>query len=149
MMHLTSELYNLNLQRCDRMTMAHGLEGRVPFLDTDFVRLSFAITPEQKLYRVQPVEKWLLRKTFEDLLPHDVVWRTKEQFSKGAGSADFFAHLADQQINDQAFRAEVEQIFNETGCRIVNKEELFYYREFRKRFINSAVVVLVKRWRGN
>ena len=89
-------MHNINLQRVDRMTMAHGLEARVPFLDTAMIALAARLSPELKLRSAQGdlVEKWILRKAFEDLLPHDIVWRDKEQFDQGSGTADLLQALA-------------------------------------------------------
>ena len=89
-------MHNINLQRVDRMTMAHGLEARVPFLDTAMIALAARLSPELKLRSAQGdlVEKWILRKAFEDLMPHDIVWRDKEQFDQGSGTADLLQALA-------------------------------------------------------
>ncbi|NJL54985.1 asparagine synthetase B, partial [bacterium] len=138
----TAELHNRNLQRLDRMTMAHGLEGRVPFLDRHFVEFSFTVPIEQKLYGSQPVEKWILRKAFEDLLPSEVVWRTKQKFAEGAGSAHIFQQIASAEITDEQFQREEWQIRDETGHRIRSKEELYYYRVFR-RFFKASTIPLV------
>ncbi len=82
-----ASLHNINLQRVDRMTMAHSIEGRVPFLDLESIHLAQRISPRYKLYGNERVEKWVLRKAFEDLLPHEIVWRKKEQFDEGSGVA--------------------------------------------------------------
>jgi len=86
-------MHNLNLQRVDRLTMAHGLEARVPFLDPEMVALAQRIPPELKLVRRggRRVEKWVLRRAVEDLLPASVVWRDKAQFDEGSGAADLLA----------------------------------------------------------
>jgi asparagine synthase (glutamine-hydrolysing) len=139
---ITAELHNRNLQRLDRMTMAHGLEGRVPFLDTAFVDFAFRIPIEDKFSPGQGVEKWILRKAFEAVLPEKIVWRAKEKFSQGAGSAHVFEHLADEQISERQFALESQQVFQETGHRIRSKEELYYYRIFRD-FFDSSVISLV------
>ena len=84
-------LHNINLQRVDRMTMAHSIEGRVPFLDVEMIDLAQTIPPEFKLKTnggPRPVEKWVLRKGCEDLLPAEIVWRDKEQFDEGSGTLD-------------------------------------------------------------
>jgi asparagine synthase (glutamine-hydrolysing) len=81
-------LHNVNLQRVDRMTMAHSIEGRVPFLDVEMIEAAQTVPPELKLRRngqARPVEKWLLRKVAEPLLPARIVWRQKEQFDDGSG----------------------------------------------------------------
>lgn len=79
------ELHHLNLQRCDRTTMAYGLEARVPFLDRDVIELVLSIPPEHK--QTVP-EKKLLREAFEGWLPADILWRGKEQFGDGSGAKD-------------------------------------------------------------
>jgi len=84
-------LHNINLQRVDRMTMAHSVEGRVPFLDVEMIELAQTIPPDLKLHRnggARPVEKWVLRKACEDLLPVEIIWRDKEQFDEGSGTVD-------------------------------------------------------------
>lgn len=144
---LTDSLHNCNLQRCDRMTMAHAIEGRVPFLDTESVELAFSIPVEQKIKGDEAVEKWVLRKAFEDTLPHEVTWRVKEQFSEGAGSAHFFEVWADDNITDTEFSAETDEILRNTDYRINSKEELLYYREFVNHF-PDAPMELVQPWRG-
>jgi len=83
-------LHNINLQRVDRLTMAHSIEARVPFLDVAMIALAQQIPAEWKLRRMSDdrlVEKWILRKACEDLLPPDIVWRNKEQFDEGSGTA--------------------------------------------------------------
>jgi asparagine synthase (glutamine-hydrolysing) len=82
-----SALHNINLQRVDRMTMAHSIEGRVPFLDLESISLGQRIPPQYKLSSAGRIEKWILRKAFEDLLPAEITWRIKEQFDEGSGVA--------------------------------------------------------------
>lgn len=142
LVEITAELHNRNLQRLDRMTMAHGLEGRVPFLDRQFVEFSFGVPIDQKLYGTQAVEKWVLRKAFEDMLPPEVAWRKKEKFAEGAGSAHIFQQIAESEISDDVFRAEIQHICDETGHQVRSKEELYYYRVFR-RFFRASTVPLV------
>jgi asparagine synthase (glutamine-hydrolysing) len=92
-------LHNINLQRVDRMTMAHSVEGRVPFLDINMVDLAQTIPPQLKLYRdgsSRAVEKWVLRKAFEDILPAEILWRDKEQFDEGSGTVDLLAEVIDR-----------------------------------------------------
>ena len=78
------ELHHVNLQRVDRMTMAHSLEGRVPFLDLDFIDAALRVPTDLKLPDGGP-EKWVLREAVADLLPAEIVWRTKSQFDEGSG----------------------------------------------------------------
>lgn len=91
-----SSLHNINLQRVDRLTMAHSIEGRVPFLDLDMIELGQRIPANIKIRenkKGKHVEKWILRKAFEDLLPHEIVWRGKEQFDEGSGTSDVLSGL--------------------------------------------------------
>lgn len=81
-------LHNLNLQRCDRVTMAHGVEARVPFLDRAMVNLAQRIPIELKLPREYGQEKAILRDAFAGWLPEDLLWRPKEQFGDGSGTAE-------------------------------------------------------------
>jgi len=88
-----ASLHNVNLQRVDRLTMAHSIEGRVPFLDLEMIDLAQRVPADLKLRRDsgRPAEKWILRKACEDLLPADIVWRVKEQFDEGSGTVDLLS----------------------------------------------------------
>ncbi len=79
------ELCGLNLQRCDRVTMAFGLEARVPFLDVDVIEMALSLPAEAKIPGPGRMEKDLLRRAFEGWIPDDVLWRTKAQFGDGSG----------------------------------------------------------------
>jgi len=87
-------MHDINLQRVDRMTMAHGLEARVPFLDITMPDLAMRIPARLKRRAGAPDDgsKWVLRKAFESWLPAEIVWRDKLQFDEGSGFSD---HLAD------------------------------------------------------
>lgn len=90
-------MHDSNLQRVDRMTMAHSLEARVPFLDPEVVDVAMQIPAELKLRRGprgRPMEKWILRHAFADLLPPEIIWRTKTQFDEGSGAVDRLSWLA-------------------------------------------------------
>jgi asparagine synthase (glutamine-hydrolysing) len=92
-------LHGLNLQRADRVTMAHGLEARVPFLDIEMIAFSLALPAAWKLPAPGRPEKWLLRRAFEGWVPDDVLWREKEQFGDGSGAAALLrtgAHAGDR-----------------------------------------------------
>ena len=100
-------LHNVNLQRVDRMTMVHSIEGRVPFLDVEMIELAQTIPPELKLKKdngPRAVEKWVLRKACEDLLPAEIVWRDKEQFDEGSGTIDLLP-LVKRTSNSTATRS--------------------------------------------
>ncbi len=91
-------MHNINLQRVDRMTMAHGLEARVPYLDLEMIDLAMRIDPALKLRAAADggdgIEKWILRRAFADLLPDDIVWRRKAQFDQGSGTDRLLAAAA-------------------------------------------------------
>jgi len=86
------DLYMFDCLRANKSTMAWGLEARVPFLDNEFIELSMAISPKEKMCikdGEKRMEKWILRKAFDTkddpYLPDEVLWRQKEQFSDGVG----------------------------------------------------------------
>jgi asparagine synthase (glutamine-hydrolysing) len=81
-------MHNINLQRVDRITMAQGLEARTPFLDRDLIAYAQQIPAalKMKVTAQGTVEKWILRKACEDLLPPALVWRKKAQFDEGSGT---------------------------------------------------------------
>lgn len=85
-------LHDVNLQRVDRMTMAHSLEARVPFLEVPMIETGLSVPVEHKLPAEGP-EKLVLRRAVADLLPADVVWRVKAQFDEGTGMADLLPDL--------------------------------------------------------
>ena len=120
-------LHNINLQRVDRLTMLHGLEGRVPFLDTDFIALGLSVPVALKL-RTLPdgrrVEKWVLRMACEDLLPTAIVWRNQVQFDEGSGTLDLLADALaplPEEIDLDAYRAT-------TSEPLRSAEEALYHR---------------------
>lgn len=123
-------LHNLNLQRCDRVTMAHGLEARVPFLDLDVVRTALSLPASWKLTSADRPEKWLLRTAFEGWLPDWLLWRRKEQFGDGTGASDVLATYADTQLNS----AEFADVCDDAPTSLRTPEEAFYYQLFVKHF---------------
>lgn len=124
---LTEKLQNTNLQRADRMSMAHGLEARVPFLDKEFVDFSLSLPAEWKIQDADHVEKQLLRDACEGLIPDRILNRPKSKFSDGAGSINFLAEYANEKISDDEFLEYKEQI-EDLGLR--SKEELLYFQIF-------------------
>ena len=123
-------LHHLNLQRCDRVTMAHGLEARVPFLSRDMLALALRIPMEWKLLgedgQEQAQEKALLREAFAGWLPEDILWRRKEQFGDGSGTADVMARQAARLVPDEDW--EQARIPGLPVAR--SREELAYQRIF-------------------
>jgi asparagine synthase (glutamine-hydrolysing) len=92
---ITAALHNTNLQRTDRMSMAHGLEARVPFLDVQSVALALRMPPTWKVHTSERPPKALLRQAFAAHLPAEIINRPKQKFSQGAGSADLLAQRAE------------------------------------------------------
>jgi asparagine synthase (glutamine-hydrolysing) len=117
-------LHNLNLQRADRVTMAHGLEARVPFLDREVIALALRLPAEWKLAPPGTQEKMLLRRAFEGWLPDDLLYRDKEQFGDGSGAADVLTHRLEATVTDEDFEA--DQHLVDPPFR--TKEELAYFR---------------------
>jgi asparagine synthase (glutamine-hydrolysing) len=118
-------LHGLNLQRCDRVSMAHGLEARVPFLDTDVIAHAMSLPPEMKVLE-DGVEKAHLRRAFTGWLPEDLLWRRKLQFGTGSGARDLLTPYWESRVTDAEFAEE-----NGTA-ELRTKEELAYYRAFRR-----------------
>ncbi|TDE59049.1 asparagine synthase (glutamine-hydrolyzing) [Nonomuraea mesophila] len=121
-------LHGLNLQRCDRVTMAHGLEARVPFLDADVIAHAMSLPPELKSLEPDGMEKGHLRRAFTGWLPERLLWRRKVQFGTGSGAQDLLTPHFDARVGDGEFATAVE----ESGVDLRTKEELAYYRVFRR-----------------
>ena len=98
-------LHHLNLQRCDRVTMAHGLEARVPFLARDMLAVAQRIPIAWKLLGEDGQEKRLLREAFRGWIPDEILWRRKEQFGDGSGTADAMNRVTDALVPDESWRS--------------------------------------------
>ena len=135
-----SKLHLYDCLRANKSLMAWGVEGRVPFLDKDFIDIAMRLNPEDKMNIVLPsdgseknggthqrMEKWILRKAFEDMLPDDICWRQKEQFSDGVGYnwIDTLKRITEEKVSDAEF-ARREKRFPVNPPK--TKEE-YYYRE--------------------
>ncbi|PKO01098.1 MAG: asparagine synthase B [Chloroflexi bacterium HGW-Chloroflexi-4] len=125
---ITLRLQDTNLQRADRVSMTHGLEARVPFLDMDLVRYVSRMPVEFLEQRSDRPEKWLLREACRGLLPPKILDRKKMKFSEGAGSSEVIAELVKNKIDQQMFENEKEV---EPGLILRSPEELYYYRIWR------------------
>jgi len=136
---ITANLHNSNLQRTDRMTMAHSIEGRVPFLDPNFIKIAFDIPPKLKTPNEKNIGKILLRKAFEGYLPDEIIRRKKAKFSVGAGSSNIIRNYIDDKISGEELLN--EKISGQTKIR--TKEELYYFRIFNNylSFIEPARVL--------
>jgi asparagine synthase (glutamine-hydrolysing) len=137
-------LHNINLQRVDRMTMCHSIEGRVPFLDLAMIDLGQRVPPEAKIAGTPPVEKWILRKTFEDLLPPEIVWRKKEQFDEGSGTADLLSRIMPVALGP-AEAAGLQARYPDVMLR--SSEECAYFRLFLDVYEEpDRLITNVARW---
>ncbi|MGI8945424.1 MAG: asparagine synthase (glutamine-hydrolyzing) [Thermoleophilaceae bacterium] len=117
-------LHNLNLQRADRVTMAHSLEARVPFLDREVIAFGLHLPAGWKVAGPGRPEKRLLRQAFDGWLPHDLLWRKKEEFGTGSGAQEVLTEAVEATVTDEELAAERGQL----DPPIRGKEELAYYR---------------------
>ena len=101
-----SKLHLYDCLRANKSLAAWGIEGRVPFLDKTFMDVAMQLNPKDKMAGNGKIEKWILRKTFEDYLPETIIWRQKEQFSDGVGYTwiDTLKATAEQQISDEQLK---------------------------------------------
>ena len=140
------KLHLYDCLRANKSLMAWGVEGRVPFLDKDFIDTAMSLNPSDKMnIRLengkQRMEKWILRKAFEDLLPENIAWRQKEQFSDGVGYnwIDTLKKITEEKVSDQEFaQREIRFPVNTP----VTKEE-YYYREIYSKLFPSNGAALV------
>ncbi len=100
------KINKLNLYDClraNKSLAAWGVEGRVPFLDKEFMDVAMRLNPKDKMAGNGKIEKWVVRKAFEDALPESVVWRQKEQFSDGVGYSwiDTLKEIATEKVSDE------------------------------------------------
>jgi len=121
-------LHNLNLQRCDRVTMAHAVEARVPFLDREVIEWALRVPAGAKIARPGEPEKRLLREAFDGWLPDELLWREKAEFGDGSGARDVLSAAIEADVSDEAFAAERGAV----DPPLRTKEELAYYRVWRE-----------------
>lgn len=97
------KLHLYDCLRANKSLMAWGIEGRVPFLDKEFMDIAMTINPKDKMTTPERMEKWVLRKAFEDILPESIAWRQKEQFSDGVGYSwiDTLKQVAEDEVSDE------------------------------------------------
>ncbi|QIZ69245.1 asparagine synthase B [Oxynema aestuarii] len=139
-----TSLHNINLQRVDRLTMAHSIEGRVPFLDLKMIELGQRIPAKLKLVGSPVTEKWILRKTFEDLLPEQIVWRVKEQFDEGSGTVDLLSEMLASAIDPEAAQGYARQ---HPDANLRSPEECYYHQIFMDVFDRPEPILdNVARW---
>ncbi|MDQ3847225.1 MAG: asparagine synthase B, partial [Bacteroidota bacterium] len=127
-----SKLHSYDCLRANKSLAAWGVEGRVPFLDKEFIDVAMRLNPTDKMAGNGKIEKWVLRKAFEDYLPHEVVWRQKEQFSDGVGYSwiDSLKKITSEQVSDEQLKHAAHRFPLNTPT---TKEE-YYYRSIFSEF---------------
>ena len=128
-----NKLHLYDCLRANKSLAAWGVEGRVPFLDVDFLDYSMNIDPSHKMITNEKIEKNILRESFNGYIPESVLWRQKEQFSDGVGYSwiDSLKEYADKQISDMDFDDRVERFPINTPR---SKEEFLFRKIFEKHF---------------
>tara|TARA_B100001287_G_scaffold12448_1_gene9351 strand:+ start:1425 stop:3083 length:1659 start_codon:yes stop_codon:yes gene_type:complete len=131
------KLHQYDCLRANKALAAWGIEGRVPFLDKEFMDVAMSINPSDKMIKEGKMEKWVLRKAFEELLPKEVVWRQKEQFSDGVGYdwIDTLKELVEKSISDEMFKQVSSRFYINPP---LNKEEYYYRSIFESHFPSEA-----------
>ena len=137
-----SKLHMYDCLRANKSLAAWGIEGRVPFLDKEFMDVAMRINPQDKMINGERMEKWVVRKAFEDMLPESVVWRQKEQFSDGVGYSwiDTLKVVVDQEVTDEQL---ANAHFRFPIQKPQNKEEYYYRTIFESHFPSDAAALCV------
>ena len=112
-----------------------GVNVRMPFLEPTLKEFAMKIDPELKIRkeRDQTYGKWILRKAFDDVLPPEIVWRTKMPIERGSGTSMLPEHFSSK-ISDEEFRNKSQQYLQSDGVHIRDKEHLFYYEAYQRQF---------------
>jgi asparagine synthase (glutamine-hydrolysing) len=137
-----SKLHLYDCLRANKSMAAWGVEGRVPFLDKEFMDVAMRINPEEKMAKNGRMEKWILRKAFEDYLPASIAWRQKEQFSDGVGyswidtlKATTAKAVSDEQLSNAKYRFPIHPP--------MSKEEYYYRSIFNEHFPSDSAAACV------
>ena len=136
------KLHQYDCLRANKSLAAWGIEGRVPFLDKEFIDVAMNINPEDKMIKNGRIEKWVLREAFKDYLPESVLWRQKEQFSDGVGYSwiDSLKDLVSKEVSDHNLE-NASKIYPINTPR--NKEEYYYRSIFNNHFPSDASAMSV------
>ena len=132
-----NKLHQYDCLRANKALAAWGIEGRVPFLDKEFIEVAMNMNPKDKMINKDRIEKWVIRKAFEEYLPDEVLWRQKEQFSDGVGYSwiDSLKDLVSKEITDEQMESASKKYpINPPQ----NKEEYYYRRIFEEHFPSDA-----------
>lgn len=132
-----SKLHLYDCLRANKSLSAWGVEGRVPFLDKEFLDVAMSLAPEVKKCPGKTIEKKVVREAFEDMLPESVAWRQKEQFSDGVGYSwiDTLKKITSEAVSDEEMLHAAERFpINPPLC----KEEYFYRSIFEEHFPSAS-----------
>jgi asparagine synthase (glutamine-hydrolysing) len=136
------KLHQYDCLRANKSLAAWGIEGRVPFLDKEFIEVAMRLNPKDKMITSDRMEKWVLRKAFESYLPESVAWRQKEQFSDGVGYSwiDTLKDLVEKEVTDEQME---NAHFRFPAQTPQNKEEFYYRTIFESHFPSEAAALSV------
>ena len=132
-----SKLHLYDCLRANKSLSAWGVEGRVPFLDKEFLDVAMRLNPEAKMCPGQTIEKKIVREAFADMLPESVAWRQKEQFSDGVGYSwiDTLKEITSQAVSDEQMAHAAERFPINPP---MNKEEYYYRSIFEEYFPSES-----------
>ncbi|UNY97275.1 asparagine synthase B [Zhouia spongiae] len=136
------KLYQYDCLRANKSLAAWGIEGRVPFLDKEFIDVAMRINPQDKMINGERMEKWVIRKAFESYIPESVAWRQKEQFSDGVGYSwiDTLKEVVDAEVSDE----QLENAKFRFPVQTPRTKEEYYYRSiFAEHFPSDAAALTV------
>ena len=137
-----SKLYQYDCLRANKSLAAWGVEGRVPFLDKEFLDVAMSMPPAYKMCPGKTIEKKVVRDAFSDILPEEVAWRQKEQFSDGVGYSwiDTLKQITASAVSDEQMAHAAER-FPINPPR--NKEEYYYRSIFAEHFPSDSAALSV------
>jgi len=132
-----AKLYQYDCLRANKSLAAWGVEGRVPFLDKEFLDVAMNLNPETKMCPGTTMEKRVVREAFADMLPESVAWRQKEQFSDGVGYSwiDTLKQITSEAVTDEMMAHAAERFPINTP---MNKEEYYYRTIFEEHFPSDS-----------
>lgn len=132
-----SKLYLYDCLRANKSLSAWGVEGRVPFLDKEFLDVAMRTNPAAKMCPGKTIEKKIVREGFADMLPESVAWRQKEQFSDGVGYSwiDTLKDITSKAVTDEQMAHAAERFPINTP---MNKEEYYYRSIFEEYFPSES-----------
>ena len=137
-----SQLHLYDCLRANKSLMAWGVEGRVPFLDKKFLDVAMRVNPQDKMCPGKTIEKKILREAFQGMLPDEILWRQKEQFSDGVGYSwiDALRDYAEEHVSDRKFAERADRFPVHTP---VTKEAYLYREIFEELFKLPSAVTTV------